>query len=94
MIRDYEAYVKLSESLGESITWDIAEVRQIVSDKVMAEYRQTRIQSLTPEQKGKIAVLVFNEYGIDAGLIADALYLPELIVRQFVNSKDYGKRKK
>ncbi|MBR4596286.1 MAG: hypothetical protein IKO31_06140 [Bacteroidales bacterium] len=94
MIKDYEAYVKLSESLGESITWDIAEVRQIVSDKVMAEYRQTRIQNLTPDQKGRIAVLVFIEYGIDIGLIADALYLPEHIVNQFVNSKDYGKRKK
>ena len=53
-----------------------------------------RLNSLTNDEKGRLAVLLSQHYQMSADQIAEVLKLPPYLVNQFLNAKDYGKKKR
>lgn len=93
MIKDYESYVKIAASLDEDVQWDPSEVKDIVNRMLMEDYRTTLLRNLTNEQKGIVAVKANEKYGIPIKLLAHTLFVPEHIIVQMINSKDYGTKR-
>ena len=92
MVKDYESFVKIAASVDEEISFSPGEARDIVDDLSQNLFPSVRYNDLTPEQKGMIAVKANALYGLSANLLAQALYIPEHVILQLINSKDYGKR--
>ena len=92
MVKDYESFVKIAASVEEEISFSPGEARDIVDDLSQNLFPSVRYNDLTPEQKGMIAVKANALYGLSANLLAQALYIPEHVILQLINSKDYGKR--
>jgi len=94
MVKDYESYVRISESTGETIEWSETEVKDVLARLCDVIFPQKRLYHLTPDEKCRLAVQADDKYHIPTHLLARALYIPEYIIRQAVGSKDYGFRKK
>lgn len=49
--------------------------------------------SLSNDEKGKLCIILSDKFGLSTKQIADALSMPEYLVKQILSSKDYGKKK-
>ncbi len=94
MVKDYESYVRISESTGETIEWSETEVKDVLARLCDVIFPQKRLYHLTPDEKCRLAVQADDKYHIPTHLLARALYISEYIIRQAIGSKDYGFRKK
>ena len=94
MVKDYESYVRISESTGETIVWSETEVKDVLARLCDVIFPQKRLYHLTPDEKCRLAVQADDKYHIPTHLLARALYISEYIIRQAIGSKDYGFRKK
>ena len=94
MVKDYESYVRISESTGETIEWSETEVKDVLARLCDVIFPQKRLYHLTPDEKCRLAVQADDKYHIPTNLLARALYISEYIIRQAIGSKDYGFRKK
>ena len=92
MVKDYESIVKIAASVDEEISFSLEEAKDIVNILSQNMFPSVRFRDLTPEQKGKIAVKANASYGLSAKYLAQTLYIPEYVIIQLINSKDYGKR--
>lgn len=93
LVKDYESSASIAESVGEEIEWGKPEIRDIVSQVMLVEYPGKTISFLSKEQKGRLAVQLVSKYHIKTEALADVLGLPDYVIKQFLNSKDYGIRK-
>ena len=91
MVKDYESFVRIAASVDEEITFSLGEAKDIVSTISWDLFPTVRFRDLTSEQKGQLAVIAYTNYGLSAKLLAQALYIPEYLITQLINSKDYGK---
>ena len=91
MVKDYESFVRIAASVDEEITFNLGEAKDIVSTISWDLFPTVRFRDLTSEQKGQLAVKANADYGLSAKLLAQALYIPEYVITQLINSKDYGK---
>jgi hypothetical protein len=94
MVKDYESFVRISESTGETMEWSEPEVKDVLSRLCDVLFPQKRLYHLTPEEKCRLAVQADDKYHIPTHLLARILYISEYIIRQAINSKDYGFRKR
>lgn len=90
MVKDYEAFVRLSDSLGEELEFSLEEIKDIVGKSIRKDYPGSKLNSLSNEQKCRTAVQLNARYNISPKQLAQCLYMPERIVVQAINSKDYG----
>ena len=90
LIKDYESFVRISDSVGEKIEFSIEEVRDIISEQIRKDYPGQRLTTLTNEAKCRIASYLFTRYGIDTVTLSASLNTPERIIIQAINSKDIG----
>lgn len=93
MVKDYESFVKIAASVDEEIALSLEEAKDIVNVLSRDLFHSVRLRDLTSEQKGMIAVKANAGYGLSAKQLSQALYIPEYVITQLINSKDYGKRK-
>lgn len=94
MVKDYESYVRISESTGETVEWSETEVKDVLARLCDQLFPQKRLYQLGAEEKCRLAVQADDKYHIPAHLLARTLYISEYIIRQMLASKDYGIRKK
>ena len=94
LVKDYESFVRISESTGETMEWSEPEVKDVLSRLCDVLFPQKRLYHLTPEEKCRLAVQADDKYHIPTHLLARILYISEYIIRQAIGSKDYGIRKK
>jgi len=94
LVKEYEAVVRISRSVGESVTWSFQEAKDITIRQLNKDYPGLSLGTLTTEQKGELAVKVIANYDVTPSHLARIMGLQEYVIKQFLNSKDYGRRKK
>lgn len=92
LIKDYEAFVKLSEKLEEGMEWTIDEIKEMVSQLCESLFPGQKVHQLPNEKKGRLTGLLWNKYKFSPDVLAHVLHLPEYLVKQILRSKDYGSR--
>lgn len=92
LVKDYESYVRISDSLGETIEWSLTEVKEIVRRE--AEKQGVSLNALTKEDKCRLAVGIVERYHISALLLSQAVFVPAHVIEQSIRSKDYGMKKR
>lgn len=92
LVKDYEALVKVADSLDEELSFSAEEVEGIVSALLRKHFPGREVRQLNNDEKGRMSVLLFQNYHVPAPQIAEVLHLQEYLVKQFLNAKDYGKR--
>jgi len=93
LVKDYEAFVKVSRSLDESLDFTSMEVSDIIEHLLQKHFPGRRLSQLLNEEKGRLVTMLSKEYDLSADVISRALELPEYIVGQFLRAKDYGKQR-
>lgn len=91
MIKEYEAFVKLSRSLDEKLVFSPEEAKDIVNHLIRSIFPGKQTKSLTNDEKGRLCVILFKDYDLSPELIAEAMQLPGYLVKQFLHAKDFGK---
>lgn len=92
LVKEYEAFVKLGQSLQENVYFTEQEVHEMVGQVARTLFPGKQIQALSNDEKGKLCVTVVSRFSLTPAQIAGALSMPEYLVKQFLSSKDYGKR--
>ncbi len=91
LVKDYESFVQLSRQLDEEIEWTQEEMADIISRHVQMGFGGKRISDLNMEEKGMLAVQLFGKFGFVPEVIAQNLKMSVYLVKQFLQSKDFGK---
>ena len=94
LIKDYEAFVQVGKTLCEEIVFSREELDDIVDQLIKQHYPQKRVQTLSNDEKGRLCVLLSENYGLQPTVIASVLKLPDYLVNQFLHAKDYGATRK
>ena len=92
LVKEYESAVKIARTLGEEVEFSQSEIRDIVNTELRASYPGRLFKSLSPEEKCRVAVRLYETMRLDTRMMAQALYLSELTIIQAIRSKDYGIR--
>lgn len=92
LVKDYEAFVHLSQSLSEELSLSKTERNDIVYGMMREMHPGKRVADLTPEEKGRLAVALNMRYHFGSDILAKCLSMPEYLVLQFIRSKDFGHR--
>ena len=90
LVKDYEAYARVAESLKEEVQWSDEEVKDLADSTLRNTYPDQPIKSVGQEQKCKVAVLLAGRYGLSSRQLAKALWVPEKVIAQSLRSKDYA----
>jgi hypothetical protein len=91
-IKDYESFVHVADSLGESITFSSEEIYDLTQRLLREHYDQRSLYDLSTDEKCRLAVMMSEKYRLDPAMIAKKLRMPVHIVNQTLRSKDYGSR--
>lgn len=94
LVKDYEAFVEVANLLNETPEYSKDEADDLVQKLLRESFSGRRLNSLTNDEKGRLAVLLSQHYQMSADQIAEVLKLPPYLINQFLNAKDYGKKKR
>lgn len=93
LIKDYEAFIKMGRSMDERFVFSKQEIDEMAYLQARRLFPGRSSHSLSNDEKGKLCIILADKFGLSTEQIADALSLPEYLVKQFLSSKDYGKKK-
>ena len=93
-VKDYESFVYLADSLGESLSFSSEEVEDLLQRLLRDHYSQRPLPDLSADEKCRLAVILNDKFRVEPSLIARKMGLPVRIVNQTLRSKDFGVRKK
>lgn len=93
LVKEYEAFVKLGRDMGETVEFSPREIQDILQQLITANFPGKTLHTLTNDDKARLCVLLSENYLLTTAQMAEALSLPEYLVKQFLSSKDYGKKK-
>ena len=93
LVKDYEAFVNVALSLEESMTFSKEELDDVVKHLLLVNYSGRRLSQLSNDEKARLAVTLMKQYSLSDTEIASAMNMSECVIRQFLNAKDYGKRR-
>lgn len=93
LVKDYEAFVKVSRSLNETPNFTTFEVKEIVDQLRQNFYSGRQLRQLSNEEKGRLVTLLSKEYDLPADVISSATDLSEHMVLQLLRAKDFGKQR-
>lgn len=94
LVKDYEAFVKLGKSINDDISLSKVEIKDILKLLINEYYPGKWLNTLSRDEKGRLCVLLSAQYSLSISQIADALVLPEQLVRQFLFARDYGNQRR
>lgn len=93
LVKDYESFVSISKSVGEEIEFDSREVRDLINNILADEFKGRSLSSLDGVDKGRLAVMVSDKYGLAPDIVAKAIGISTHLVGQFLRAKDFRKNK-
>lgn len=93
LVKDYEAFVQVADSLGEELEFSPEEIEDILNRLLRLHFSGRGTRQLNNEEKGRLSVMLSQVYHLSATQIANTLGLQEYLVKQFLNAKDFGKKK-
>lgn len=88
LVKDYENYFQTARRLGELAVFSKQEIDDIVSGLLQTRFGGRTLRALTPEEKGKLAILLHLNYGLTSSQIAAAIFVKETTIRQLLLSKE------
>lgn len=91
MIKDYEAYVIVAESLDEKIEYTPEEIDDMVRQILQEDFPGRRLPGLSREEKGQMAVKLVRRYGVEPADLKGVMDMSEALINQFVNAKEFRK---
>ena len=92
LVKEYEAFVKLGKSIEEGLVFSEDEIRDIVYQHVQTSFPGKSLRLLSNEEKGRLCVKLNDLFQFSSWQLANALNMSEHLVKQFLASKDFGKR--
>ncbi|MBO6097723.1 MAG: hypothetical protein J6P56_10485 [Bacteroidales bacterium] len=92
LVKDYEAAVQVADRLGEDVSFSCEEEEGILNELLRKHFSGKYVRHLDNNEKGRLAVMLSQNYHLPTARIAVLLGLQEYLVKQFLNAKDYGKR--
>lgn len=93
LVKEYEAFVHVADSVGEIIEFSNEEAYSIVNNLLRGCFEARKVAQLNNEEKGRLVVMLGNNYHLESQQIATVLHLQEYLVKQILNAKDFGKWK-
>lgn len=93
-VKDYESFVHVAGSLGESITFSSEEIDDLTRRLLREHYDQRSLYDLSTDERCRLAVTMNDTYQIDPETVAQKLRIPVHIVNQTLRSKDFGASKR
>ena len=87
LVKDYEVFFQIAHRLGELCEFSKAEREAIVSQTLQKRFNGRHLNSLSEEEKGKMAIILNHEFGFDSYQISTSIFLREKTVRQLLSSK-------
>ena len=92
LIKEYEAFVKLGKDLNEDVEFSREEILDILSQVLRDSFSGKRFKDLSGEESGRLCQQLNERFCLSAEQIASAIGIQEYVVRQLLNSKEFGKR--
>ena len=93
LVKDYEAFAKLGRCMDDPLTLSDSEVREIAGQMTVRLFPGKQLSSLPNIEKGRLCVQLEDKFKLTTAQIAKALSISEYLVKQFLHSKDFGRKK-
>ena len=88
LVKDYEVFFQIASRLGELCEFSKAEQENIVSQTLQKRFPGQRLNTMTEQDKGKLAIILHREFGFNSYQISTNIYIKERVVRQLLGSKE------
>lgn len=88
LVKDYEVYFQIARRLGELCEFSKVEIAGIVNQTLQKRFGGKNLNSLSEEEKGRMAIILNREFGLSSLQISKAIFVKEIIVRQLLSSKE------
>lgn len=88
LVKDYEIFFQIANRLGELCEFSKAEISGIVNQVLHTRFEGKSLNMLRESEKGKLAIILNREYGLNSYQISTSIFIKEKVVRQLLNSKE------
>ena len=88
LVKDYEVVFQIASRLGEICEFNKAEQESIVSQTLQKRFNGRSLNTLSEEDKGKLAIILNREFGFNSYQISTNIYIKEKVIRQLLSSKE------
>lgn len=88
IVKDYEAFFQIANSLGELAEFGKGETEIIVNHVLQKRFGGRELKLLSETEKGKLIIVLNREYGLNSYQISTSVFVKERIVRQLLQSKE------
>lgn len=88
LVKDYEVMFQIAGRLGEIQKFNKAETESIVAHVLQKRFPGKEPRQLSDEEKGKMAIILNREFGLNSYQISTSIYIKEKTVRQLLASKE------
>lgn len=92
LVKDYEGFINVARDLDEAPDLSEQERKSIAKTLASQMFRGKPLRELSNEERAKLSPCLHFDYSFTPEQIADVLRMEERIVKQILNSKDYGRR--
>ena len=88
IVKDYEIFFQIARRLGELQEFNKTEIDSIVVQTLQTQFSGKDLKVLTEAEKGKLAIILNRQFGLDSYQISRSIFVKEKIVRQTLSSKE------
>jgi REP element-mobilizing transposase RayT len=88
LVKDYEVQYQIAGRLGELARFNKEETESIVSQTLQKRFEGRSLRSMTDTEKGKLAIILNREFGLNPYQISTSIYIKKEIVQQLLNAKE------
>lgn len=90
LVKDYESYVRIARTLNEDGDYSQSEIKDMVQQVLQSNFNGRELGGMSQDSRCKLAAILAGKFTLTPTQISNAIFLKEKIVRQVLNSKDYG----
>lgn len=88
LVKDYEVYFQIANRLGELAEFSKSEVAGIVTQTLQKRFGGRDLRALSEQEKGKMAIILHREFGLNSYQISTSIFVREKVIRQLLASKE------
>lgn len=88
IVKDFEVFFQIANRLGELASFNKFEIESIVSNTLQKRFACKKLSELSDDEKGKLAIILNRELGLNSYQISTSIYMKEKAVRQLLASKE------
>ena len=88
LVKDYEVHFQIANRLGELIEFSKSELASIVTQTLQKRFGGRDLRALSEVEKGKLAIILNREFGLNSYQISTSIFVREKVVRQLLASKE------